>query len=69
MYIDQTVGAIVLGPQYNLQEGCFSYPYNKKNLWQSYFNPVNMAEDTIERYNTFNTEVCQKETIFVYFSG
>ena len=49
--INRTIGAISLGAQFNLQGGYFfeSTPTGKR-LWRSYWNPVNITEDVIDRY-------------------
>ena len=55
--IDQTVGRISLGPQYILQGGYFfERILTGKLLWRSHWTPVNMTEDFIKRYATFNTK-------------
>ena len=47
--IDRTVGAISLGPQYNLQGGdFFKSLLTGKLLPRSHWTPVNMTEDVIE---------------------
>ena len=67
--IDRTVGAIALGPQYNLQGGYFFESLlTGKRLQQSHWNPVNMTEDFIERYDTFKTKGCPEELIFGDFN-
>ena len=46
--IEQTVSAIALGPQYNLQEGyLFKILLKGKCLRRSHWTPVNMTEDGI----------------------
>ena len=63
--INRNIGAITLGPQYNLQGGyVFESLLTGKRLWQSHWNPVNMTEDVIERYDTFNTKGCPEDLIF-----
>ena len=63
--IDRTVGAIALGPQYNLQGGYFFVSLlTGKRLRRSHWTPVNMSEDVIERYDTFNTKGCPEDLIF-----
>ena len=63
--INQTVGVIVLGTQYNLQGGYISETLlTGKRLRWLYWNPLNITEDVIERYNNFNTKSCPKELIF-----
>ena len=57
--IDLNVGAIALGPQYNLQGGYFfERLLTGKRLRLSHWTPVNTTEDVIERYDTFNTKGC-----------
>ena len=64
MDIDKTVGAILLGPQYNLQDRySFEILLTVKRLWLSHWNPLNMTEYVIERYDTFNTIGCPDELI------
>ena len=47
--IDQIVGEIVSGPQYNLQGGyLFESLLTVKYLWHSHWNPVNITEYVIE---------------------
>ena len=53
--INRTVGAIALGPQYNLQGG-FESLLTGKRLRQSHWTPFNMTEDVIEQYNNFDTK-------------
>ena len=63
--IDRTVGAINLGPQYNLHGGYFFESLlTGKRLLRSHWTPVNMTEDVIERYDTFNTKGCPKNPYF-----
>ena len=57
--IDRIIGAIALGPQYNLQGGYFfesllTYKRHRRSHW----NPANMNEDVIERCDKFNTKGC-----------
>ena len=67
--IGRTVGAISLGPQYNLQGGYFFESLlTGKRFRQSHWNPVNMTEDVIERYDTFNTKSCPEDLIFGDFN-
>ena len=47
--IDRTVGAITLGPQYNLQVFFFESLLTGKRLRWSHWTPVNMTEYVIER--------------------
>ena len=50
MVIDRTVGAIILGPQYNLQGGYFYESLlTGKRFRRSHSTPVNMTDDFIER--------------------
>ena len=64
--INRTVSAISLGPQYNLQGGYFFESLlTGKRLRRSHWTPVNMTEDVIERYDTFNTKCCPKDLILV----
>ena len=66
---NRTIGAITLGPQYNLQGGyCVEILLTGKRLQRSHFTPVNMTEDVIERYNTFNTKSCPVDLIFGDFN-
>ena len=66
---DWPVGAISLGPQYNLQEGYFfGGLLTGKRLCWSHWTHVNMAEDVIEEYDTFNTKGCQEDLIFGDFN-
>ena len=63
--IDRIIGAIALGPQYNLQGGYFfesllTYKRRRRSHWTT----VNMNEDVIERYDTFNTKGCLEDLIF-----
>ena len=68
--INRTVGVIILRPQYNLQGGyLFDCPLTQKHLRRSYWNPVNMTEDIIQRYNNFNTKGFPEDLIFVYFNN
>ena len=63
--INRTVGAIALGPKNNLQGGYFfEMILTGKRLRRSHWTPVNMTEDIIERYNTFNTKGCPEDLIF-----
>ena len=67
--IDRTVGAIALGPQFNLQGGnFFESLLTGKHLRRSHWTPVNMTEDDIERYDTFNTKGCPEDLIFGDFN-
>ena len=66
--INQTVGAIALGPQYNLQGGYFFESLlTGKRLRRSHCTHVNMTEDVIEWYDTFNTKCCSEDVIFGEF--
>ena len=63
--IDWTVGAIALGPQYNLQGGYFFESLiTGKRLRRSHWNPIKMTEDFIECYYTFNTKGFTEDLIF-----
>ena len=67
--IHQTVDAIYLGPQYNLQGGYFFESLlTGKHLWRSHCTPINMTEDVIKRYVTFNTKGCPEDLIFGDFN-
>ena len=67
--INRTVGAIALGPQYNLQGGYFFVSLlTGKRLRRSHWTPVNMTEDVIGRYSTFNTKGCPEDLIFGDFN-
>ena len=67
--IHQTVGAIDLGPQYNLQGGYFFESLlTGKRLLPSYLTLINMTEYFIERYDNFNTKGCPRDLIFGYFN-
>ena len=66
--IDQTVGAIVLGPQYNLHGGFFKSLLTGKRLWRSHWTPVNMTKDANKIYDTFNSKGCSNEFLFGYFN-
>ena len=67
--IDRTVGAIALGSQYNFQRGYFFESLlTGKRLRRSHWTPVNMTEDAIERYDTFNTKGCPEDLIFGDFN-
>ena len=67
--IDRTVGAIDLGPQYNLQGGYFFESLlTGKRLRRSHWTPVNMTEDVIERYDTFNIKGFPEDLIFGDFN-
>ena len=67
--INRTIGAITLGPQYNLQGGYFFESLlTGKRLRRSHWNPVNTTEDVIERYDTFNTKGCPEDLIFGDFN-
>ena len=67
--IDRTVGAIYLGTQYNHQGGyCFEILLKGKRLRRSHWNPVNMTENVIEQYDTFNTIIFPEDLIFVDFN-
>ena len=69
IYIDQTVGAIALGPQYNLQGGhFFEILLTGKRLRRSHCTPLNMTDDFIERYDVFNTKGCPEDLIFGDFN-
>ena len=39
-----------------------------KRLWRSHWTTVNMTEDDIERYDTFNTKGCPEDLIFGDFN-
>ena len=68
--IDWTVDAIALGPQYNLQEGYFfEILLRGKRLRRSHWNHVNITEDVIERYDTFNTKGFPEDLIFGDFNN
>ena len=68
--INQTVGSIVLGHQYNLQGGYFfEILLTVKRLRGSYWTSVNMTEDAIEKYNNFNTKGCPEDLVFGYFNN
>ena len=67
--LDRNVGAIALGPQYNFQGGYFFESLlTGKRLRRSRWTPVNMTEDGIELYDTFNTKVCPEDLIFGNFN-
>ena len=67
--IDWTVGAIALGPQYNLQGGYFFESLlTGKRLRRSHWTRVNMTEDVIEQYETFNTKVFPEDLHFGDFN-
>ena len=67
--IDRTVDAIALGPQYNLQGGYFFESLlTGKHLWWSHWTPVNMTEDVIEQYDTFNVKGFPEDLIFGDFN-
>ena len=66
--IDRTFGSIALGPQYNLQGVFFYILLTGKRLWRSHWTPVNMNEDVIERYDTFNIKGCPEVLIFGGFN-
>ena len=67
--IDRIVKAIALGPQYNLQGGYFFESLlTGKRLRRSHWTPVNMTEDVIEIYDTFNTKGCPEDLIFCDFN-
>ena len=67
--INWTVGAISLGCQYNLHEGYFFESLlTGKHLRWSHWTPVNIAEDVIELYDTFNTKCCPEDLIFGGFN-
>ena len=67
--IDWIVGEIVLGSQCNLQGGyVFERLLTGKCLRKSHWTPVNITEDTIERYETFNTRGCPDKLIFGDFN-
>ena len=57
----QTFRATVLGPQYI--EGLLTV----KHPWWSHCNLINMTEDRIELYDTFNTKGCIDALLFRYF--
>ena len=66
--IERTSGKIFLGPQYNLQGGYFfEILLTGKRLFLSYWNPVNITEYIIERYDNFNTKVCPEDLILAFF--
>ena len=57
--LNRTVGAISIGPQYNLQgDYFFDSLLTGKRLRRSHWTPIKMAEDVIERCDTFNTKGC-----------
>ena len=60
---------MALGPQYNLQGGCFfeSLLTGKRLRW-SHWTPVHMTEDVIDQYETFNTKGCPEDLIFGDFN-
>ena len=69
IYINRTVCAIALGSQYNLQGGYFFESLlTDKRLRRSHWTPVNMTEDVIERYDTFNTKGCPEDLVFGDFN-
>ena len=66
--IHQTVGVIVLGPQNNLRGGYFfSILLAVNYLWCSDWTPVNITEDIIELYDTFNTKGCPDKSPLAIF--
>ena len=68
--IDCTIGAIFLGPQYNLKGGyLFDILMKVKCLRRSHWNLANMTEDVIERYGNFNTKDSPEELIFGDFNN
>ena len=68
--IEQTVGAIILGHQYNIQGGyLFERLLTGKLLWRAHCTPFNMTEDIIERYNHFKTKGCPQDVIFGDFNN
>ena len=57
--IDQNVGAIALGPQYNLQGGYFfEIQLTGKIIRRSHWTPVKITDDVIGQYVTYNTKGC-----------
>ena len=57
--IDRTVNAIAPGPPYKRQGGYFFESIlTDKRLRRSHWTSVNMTEDVIEQYDTFNTKSC-----------
>ena len=67
--IDKIVREIVLGPQYNLQGGyLFDILLTGKTPQRSHCTPINITEDLIELYETFNTKWCPYELIFGNFN-
>ena len=67
--IDRIVGAISQGPQYNLQWGYFFETIlTVKRLRRSHWTAVNINEDVIEQYDTFNTRDCPEDLIFDDFN-
>ena len=67
--IDRTVNAIARGPQYNLQGGYFFESLlTGKRLRRSYWTPVNMTEDVVERYDKINAKSCPEDHIFGEFN-
>ena len=67
--INQTVGAISLGPKYNLRGGYFFESLiTGKRLRMSHWTPVNMTEDVVESYDTFNTKLFPEDLIFGDFN-
>ena len=63
--INRTVDAIALGPQYNRQVGYFFETLlTGERLRRSHWTPVNMTEDVIEWYDTFNTNFFPEDLIF-----
>ena len=67
--INRTVGAIALGPHYILQGGYFfEILLTGKHLQRSHWTPVNMTEDVVERYDTFNTKSFPVDLIFGDFN-
>ena len=67
--IHQTVGAIDLGPQYNLQGGYFfERLLTGKRFWRPHCRPINITEDFIKWYVTFNTKGYPEDLIFGDFN-
>ena len=55
-------------PKTTSREEIFDILQTEKRLWLSHWTPVNINEDVIESYDTFNTKGCSDERIFINFN-
>ena len=67
--INRSVDTIVIKPQYKFQGGYFfDIILTGKRPQRPHWTPVNMPEDVIEWYDTFNTKGCPEDLIFGEFN-